>query len=154
MQKRAHTDDVSEAFTKAKSDLFDDQDDGTELSPFIEEVIRLGEKSALLAPADDSERPPDEYDFDFIWQNKRGIIQEEINEWDVTECEELMSHFIDEIKGRGLQCLRSSEEAKLSLLPSPSFKEASLQEGDRVYAMYQEDGQYCGLYFPGQIIRV
>jgi hypothetical protein len=148
--------DASEAlFTKAKSDLFDDQDDGTELSAFIEEIIRLGEKSILLAPADDdSERPTDAYDFDFIWQNKRGIIREEMFKWDIVECKDLMSHFIDEVEGRGLQCLRSSEEAKQSLLPPPSIKEASLQKGDRVYAMCQEKGKYYGLYYPGQIIDV
>ena len=140
--------------TFAKSDLFDDQDDGTELSVFLKEVIHLGEKSTLVAVDDDEEDSyksiPPEYDFDFIWRNKKRVIQEEIVEQDIEDCVDLMRYFTEECRGKGLQCLRKAEEARESLVPPPDIKEARLQCGDRVYAMYPDDE----LYYPGRVVRV
>ena len=139
------------SFIVAKSDLFDNQDDGTrDLGPFAEEMIRLGEKSSLLAPLDDVDRPNDEYDFDYIWQNRRGIIQEEIDKWDIVDANDLVDHFVAECEGIGLRCQRSAKEARKSLVPSSNIKEAKLHCGDRVFAMYPGNG--C--YYPGMVVRV
>ena len=151
-KRNAHA-DLSEkpSCIVAKSDLFDYQDDGTtELGPFIEEVIRRGEKSNLLAPVDDEDRPNDEYDFDYIWQSKRGVIQEEIDKWDIADANDLIDHFVAECEGKGLSCQRSANETRKSLVPPPSIKEAKLHCGDRVFAMYPGNGSY----YPGRIVRV
>ena len=151
-KRNAHADLSEEpSCIVAKSDLFDYQDDGTtELGPFIEEVIRRGEKSNLLAPVDDEDRPNDEYDFDYIWQSKRGVIQEEIDKWDIADANDLIDHFVAECEGKGLSCQRSANETRKSLVPPPSIKEAKLHCGDRVFAMYPGNGSY----YPGRIVRV
>ena len=148
--------------TEAKSDIFDDEDDHKKPSAFIEEVIRLGEKSMLLESADDqnfgtrkkSSVPQDQYDFDYIWQNRRGIIQEEIDKWDIADANDLMDHFVAECEGKGLLCQSSAKEARKSLVPSSNIKEPRLCKGDKVYALSMcqaDDGDY---YYPGEIIQV
>ena len=148
--------------TKAKSDVFDDEDDRNEPSAFIEEVIRLGEKSILLESADDqnsgsrknSSVPQDQYDFDYIWQNRRGIIQEEIHKWNIADANDLIDHFVAECEGKGILCQSRAKEARKSLVPSSNIKEPRLCKGDKVYALSVCQADDDDYYYLGQIVQV